>query len=344
MDADVRRRSSSLWCLLRRRLPEDQFRRHYRRVGVLHGPSWTGQAGAVDFYHYGDNMLELAASNVPRSAIKEVTSWLLESGCDVHEQSNDSYTPLLSACSRGLAELAETLLQRGANRFKVSPSGEDAFDCVLGFFAACVEFRARALEEDVDLARLCCRLRNSRIERARALGQLPSSSLAETRLHLSQVATQLALLGGKFVRLTKEEVLAKSSVDQDLADSFGEGLWSGWPGAFLTFDTSISEESTFQESFVNVRSRVLAFRLSQSPPHVRGSHGSHHRSNSWAYYEYVDYDDLCFRNHISCTCFGCRAECPINGDYAKKKMQKHACKPETLNPEQRDFRVSCMPS
>ena len=279
---EVRLTSQSLWGLLFSRHRQDAFHMTYwnYRTAILQGE--------VDFYFMGDNMLELAASNAPRHIAQMVGSWMLDGGSDVNGQSRDGFTPLLSACSRGLSTLATTLLQRGANRFKRSPTGQDPLDCALGFFGACVEFRSRENEDDVDLCRLCFRLRNSRIERARSLGQLPSSPVAEARLRLSQVATQLALLGGKFVKLSKEEVLALSGLDPEALEGSAEALWRGWPGAFLTFDHVISEDTAFQVPFIKARTRVLAYRLSQNKGQPRRFHYVGSDCDSDAGESYVD--------------------------------------------------------
>ncbi|CAE7268095.1 unnamed protein product [Symbiodinium sp. CCMP2456] len=262
LPSEVASRSCRLWALLRNRITPDVL---YRSSLTKPEVKERILLGEVDFFYNGDNLLELAARSLPRSVAKEIGCLLLDGGSDVNGKSSDGFTPLQTACCRGLVGLSELLLQRGANRFRASPAGEDALDCALGFLAACDRFGSQEREEDVDLAKLCCRLRNSRIERARSSGELPSS-LAKARLCLSRVATQLALLGGKFVKLSQKEVFERSGLSQASVQSFEKQLWAGWPGAFLTFDTRISEVPKIQESFAHARSRVLAYRLSQNKP------------------------------------------------------------------------------
>ena len=274
--------------------------------------------GEVDFFYNGDNLLELAARSLPRSEAKEIGCLLLDGGSDVNGESSDGFTPLQTACCRGLVGLSELLLQRGANRFRASPTGEDALDCALGFLAACDLFGSQARQEDVDLAKLCCRLRNSRIERARSSGKLPSA-LAKARLCLSQVATQLALLGGKFVKLSQEEVFEMSGLSKASVQSFGKQLWAGWPGAFLTFDTLISNVPDIQESFAHARSRVLSSRLSQNEKNIFYPSSNHRRFC----YHCDDYDDVCWRDYDYVDWeFLERGDAILSpADYSQRKMQ-----------------------
>ena len=312
LPSEVASRSSRLWTLLRNRITRD----------VLSRSSLAQQAvkerillGEVDFFYNGDNLLELAARSLPRIDAKETGCLLLDGGADVNGKSSDGYTPLQTACCRGLVGLSELLLQRGANRFTASPSGEDALDCALGFLAACNRFGSQEREEDVDLAKLCCRLRNSRIERARSSGELVSS-LVKARLCLSRVATQLALLGGKFVKLSQKEVFERSGLSEASVQSFQKHLWAGWPGAFLTFDTCISEEPKIQESFAHARSRVLAYRLSQN------------KTTTWTYKSPRGNRRFCWVWESDYLCFDWdyedieRGECWLTiGDYSQRKMQ-----------------------
>jgi len=282
LPSEVASRSASLWCLLRNRITRDVL---YRSPLTKLAVKEHILLGEVDFFYNGDNLLELAARSLPRSEAKELGCLLVDGGSDVNAQSLDGFTPLQTACCRGLVGLSELLLQRGANRFRASPTGEDALDCALGFLAACDRFGSQEREEDVDLAKLCCRLRNSRIERARSCGEL-KTALAEARLCLSRVATQLALLGGKFVKLSQEEVFEKSGLNKASVQSFGEHLWAGWPGAFLTFDTWISTVPEIQESFAHARSRVLSYRLSQNK-NITWTCGS---GEHWWHFYYDEWD------------------------------------------------------
>lgn len=312
LPSEVVSRSSRLWTLLRNRITRDVLSRSSLVQLAVKERILLGE---VDFFYNGDNLLELAARSLPRIDAKETGCLLLDGGADVNGKSSDGYTPLQTACCRGLVGLSELLLQRGANRFTASPSGEDALDCALGFLAACDRFGSQEREEDVDLAKLCCRLRNSRIERARSSGELVSS-LAKARLCLSRVATQLALLGGKFVKLSQKEVFERSGLSEASVQSFQKHLWAGWPGAFLTFDTWISEEPKIQESFAHARSRVLAYRLSQN------------KNTTWTYKSPRGNRRFCWVWESDYLCFDWdyedveRGECFLTiGDYSQRKMQ-----------------------
>jgi len=217
--------------------------------------------GDIDFNYKGNNLLERAVTNLPPGDVEEFASVLMNGGADVNRSSRDGYTPLLSACSRGLAKVAQTLLQRGARRQEVGPRGSTALAEALAFFKACVEYRAYEREEDLDLGRLCCGLRSDSIEMARRQG-LPELTLA--RLRLSAAATEKALLGSAGVTLTQEEILAKSGLDKSFAEGLGPDLWAGWPYAFLSFGLEIpTRAKTASQDFTNARSRILSFKLSQ---------------------------------------------------------------------------------
>ncbi|CAE7506926.1 mtpn [Symbiodinium sp. CCMP2456] len=225
--------------------------------------------GDIDFNYSGDNLLERAVTKVPPSDVEEFASLLMNGGADVNLPSRDGYTPLLSACSRGLSTVAEILLRRGA-RNEAGPRGSTALAEALAFFQACVEQRAIERGEDLDLGRLCCSLRSDGIEMARRRG-LPELTLA--RLRLSEAATEKALLGSAGVALRQEEILAKSGLDKSFAESLGPELWAGWPLAFLTFDLDIKTRGAkVTKDFANARSRILCFKLGQEnkkpDPHI----------------------------------------------------------------------------
>lgn len=217
--------------------------------------------GDIDFNYKGNNLLERAVTNLPPGDVEDFASVLMNGGADVNRSSRDGYTPLLSACSRGLAKVAQVLLQRGARRHETGPRGGTALDEALAFFKACVECRAYEREEDLDLGRLCCGLRSDSIEMARRQG-LPELALA--RLRLSEAATEKALLGNAGVTLTQEEILAKSGLEKSFAEGFGPELWAGWPYAFLTFGLDVPKGAkTASQDFTNARSRILSFKLGQ---------------------------------------------------------------------------------
>jgi len=230
--------------------------------------------GDIDFNYKGNNLLERAVANLPPGDVEDFASVLMNGGADVNHSSRDGYTPLLSACSRGLAKVARVLLQRGARRHETGPRGSTALEEALAFFRACVDCRAYEREEDLDLGRLCCSLRSDSIEMARRQG-LPE--LTSARLRLSEAATEKALLGNTSVTLTQEETLAKSGLDKSFAEGLGPELWEGWPYAFLTFGLDIpTSAKTASRDFTNARSRILSFKLGQEnekkrdAPCVRG--------------------------------------------------------------------------
>eukprot|EP00439_Symbiodinium_sp_Y106_P016602 s2090_g2.t1 len=224
------------------------------RKGALNKHRENILQGDIDFNYKGNNLLERAVTNLPPGDVEEFASVLMNGGADVNRSSRDGYTPLLSACSRGLAKVAQTLLQRGARRQEVGPRGSTALAEALAFFKACVEYRAYE-------RRLCCGLRSDSIEMARRQG-LPELTLA--RLRLSAAATEKALLGSAGVTLTQEEILAKSGLDKSFAEGLGPDLWAGWPYAFLSFGLEIpTRAKTASQDFTNARSRILSFKLSQ---------------------------------------------------------------------------------
>ena len=68
-------------------------------------------------------------------------SLLLASGASVNACSVDRSTPLLSACSRGFAQVAKTLLQHGASA-EATLQSDDALRSALKFFRACRVYNA----------------------------------------------------------------------------------------------------------------------------------------------------------------------------------------------------------
>ena len=138
------------------------------------------------FDYLGDNMLELLLNNWSSGAIERPMSLLLAGGACVNTPSNDGYTPLLTACSRGLGEEANLLLEHGASPRQHLPNGDDALISALKFFQACSEVNARSRQEDLHLGWTCCILRAAHIRSA--TGLLP---LEEARLKLSQAGERL---------------------------------------------------------------------------------------------------------------------------------------------------------
>ncbi|CAE7580147.1 mtpn [Symbiodinium natans] len=269
------------------------FRWTHWRQEVLKRHRETILEGDIDFQYKGNNLLELAVANMPAAEVEEVAATFLSGGADVNSPSKDGYTPLLSACSRGLAKVAHVLLQRGARRCHALPQGGTALEEALAFFKACEEYRAYEREEDLDLGRLCCHLRSLSIEAAQKKGLEP---LASARLQLSQAAVALALLGPTGMALTQEQVLAESGLDHSLVDALGPQLWAGWPWAFLTFDLDIPEEAaTPSVDFANARSRILSFKLSQEKkPSREGSRNRGPFEDYWSVYsDYICECPLC---------------------------------------------------
>ena len=89
--------------------------------------------GELDFHYDGDNMLELLLKNPHSFVIQSFMSLLLRGGACVNSPSNDGYTPLLTACRRGLSKQIKHLLQLGANPQQQLPNGDDALVSALNF-------------------------------------------------------------------------------------------------------------------------------------------------------------------------------------------------------------------
>mmetsp|Transcript_29876 Transcript_29876/g.55999 ORF Transcript_29876/g.55999 Transcript_29876/m.55999 type:complete len:469 (-) Transcript_29876:261-1667(-) len=220
--------------------------------------------GDVQFDYQGNNLLELAVSNVSADQAPAVAKLFMDGGADLNGRSRDGYTPLLSACSRGLAKVADELVQRGARRTEILPGGDTALKCALRFFKACLEHKSMEREEDLELARFCCSLRSHEIELALKAGL---TSLAAARLQLSDAATRLALLGPTGVVLRQEDVLRETGLPESLVAALGEQLWEGWPHAFLTFGLDVpARAESFEDDFTSARSRVLYYRASSYQP------------------------------------------------------------------------------
>jgi len=214
--------------------------------------------GELDFHYDGDNMLELLLKNPHSFVIQSFMSLLLRGGACVNSPSNDGYTPLLTACRRGLSKEINLLLQHGANPQQQLPNGDDALVSALNFFHACSkvnDVNARPLQEDLDLGRICCILRANNIQSA--TGLLP---LEEARLKLSQAAIELALLAPAAVSLCQKRILEKSAVDPAVAEAFGEDLWAGWPTAFFTFSRQIPKVGhAWDKDFLAARRQILRY-------------------------------------------------------------------------------------
>ena len=211
--------------------------------------------GELDFHYDGDNMLELLLKNPHSFVIQSFMSLLLRGGACVNSPSNDGYTPLLTACRRGLSKEINLLLQHGANPQQQLPNGDDALVSALNFFHACSEVNACPLQEDLDLGRICCILRANNIQSA--TGLLP---LEEARLKLSQAAIELALLARAGASLCQKRILEKSGIDPALTEAFGEDLWAGWPTAFFTFSGQIPKVGhAWDKDFLAARHKILRY-------------------------------------------------------------------------------------
>ena len=214
--------------------------------------------GELDFHYDGDNMLELLLKNPHSFVIQSFMSLLLRGGACVNSPSNDGYTPLLTACRRGLSKQIKHLLQLGANPQQQLPNGDDALVSALNFFHACSkvnDVNARPLQEDLDLGRTCCIFRATNIQSA--TGLLP---LEEARLKLSQAAIELALLARAGASLCQKRILEKSGMDPALTEAFGEDLWAGWPTAFFTFSGQIPKVGhAWDKDFLAARHKILRY-------------------------------------------------------------------------------------
>jgi len=247
---DVKERSKKLWSVFKSQtFPGFSKINRDDKHAVLNGE--------VDFDYDGDNMLELLLKNPCSFVIEIFMDSLLAGGACVNSPSNDGYTPLLTACSRGLGEEANLLLEHGASPRQHLPNGDDALISALKFFQACSEVNARSRQEDLHLGWTCCILRAAHIRSA--TGLLP---LEEARLKLSQAAIELALLAPAAVSLCQKRILEKSAVDPAVAEAFGEDLWAGWPQAFFTFSLQIPKVvHDWDKDFSVARQRILAYKL-----------------------------------------------------------------------------------
>ncbi|CAK9091377.1 unnamed protein product, partial [Durusdinium trenchii] len=216
--------------------------------------------GEVDFVFHGDNFLELAISNFPPFFVEEYVNLLLSGGACVNTPSSDRFTPLLSACSRGFGQIAETLLQHGANP-ETRRDNDDALRCALEFFKACVDYSSRERMEDISLAQACCKLRAEKIRR-----QTNLSPLAQARLRLSQVAIEQSLVSMVGFEVSKEKVLQLSGLRTEEVEEFGSELWAGWPFAFLSFEVPLPQSSEPDTFFCYARERILTYHLCKERP------------------------------------------------------------------------------
>ena len=182
---EVKERSKELFSIFKRRIRTQHF--HIDAINRINRHEEAILNGEVAFDYLGDNMLELLLNNWPSGAIERPMSLLLAGGACVNSPSNDGYTPLLIACSRGLGEEANLLLEHGASPRQHLPNGDDALISALKFFQACSEVNARSRQEDLHLGWTCCILRAAHIRSA--TGLLP---LEEARLKLSQAGERLA--------------------------------------------------------------------------------------------------------------------------------------------------------
>ena len=168
-----------------------QLRQAFRRKQLRGGDAINRHEeailnGEVAFDFEGDNLMELLLSNWSPDLIERPLHMLLAGGASVNSRSNDGYTPLLTACSRGLGKAAKLLLQHGADPLQRLAHGDrdDALSSALKFFQACCEVNSWSREDDLDLGRTCCLLRAANIQAAPAL--LP---LEQARLKLSQAGS-----------------------------------------------------------------------------------------------------------------------------------------------------------
>jgi hypothetical protein len=146
---DVKERSKKLWSFFK-----SQFFSGFSKIN--RDDEHAVLNGEVDFDYDGDNMLELLLKNPFPLVIEIFMDSLLAGGACVNSPSNDGYTPLLTACRRGLSKQIKHLLQLGANPQQQLPNGDDALVSALNFFHACSkvnDVNARPLQEDLDLGR-----------------------------------------------------------------------------------------------------------------------------------------------------------------------------------------------
>ncbi|CAJ1446981.1 unnamed protein product [Effrenium voratum] len=205
-------------------------------------------------------MLELAVDMLGEEQATKAVEWMVQGGVGVNEPSGNGYTPLLTACSRGLPQVASSLRRHGA-KDEVVLQGQDALIAALKFFEACVKYKSRPRAEDLRLAQLCLQMRAEKIAEV-ADGLLPRD---RARLLLSQAATELALLSPTGAELSQAQVLARSGQ----TDQPEEDLFRGWPAAFLTFVVGkIPEVEVWDEGFVSARLRLLTHRVEEAakPP------------------------------------------------------------------------------
>jgi len=217
-------------------------------------------AGDINWNYGGRNMLELAVDMLGEEQATKAVEWMVQGGVGVNEPSGNGYTPLLTACSRGLPQVASSLRRHGA-KDEVVLQGQDALIAALKFFEACVKYKSRPRAEDLRLAQLCLQMRAEKIAEV-ADGLLPRD---RARLLLSQAATELALLSPTGAELSQAQVLARSGQ----TDQPEEDLFRGWPAAFLTFVVGkIPEVEVWDEGFVSARLRLLTHRVEEAakPP------------------------------------------------------------------------------
>jgi len=262
---------------------------------IIEGETPAICCGEVDFNFQGDNLLELAISNFPTFNVDEYVNLLLSAGASVNERSVDRYTPLLSACARGFGKIAETLLNHGADP-QATHCSTDALGSALKFFEACVDFGSCERTEDFQLAKFCCHLRDLKIQRI-----LPTlTPLAQARLRLSKVATEMALLAFPGFKLSKAKVLQKIDLSEKEVEDFGSDLWVGWPVAFLTFADTIDPSCRrFDHYFVHARARVLTYYVHEelNKPRIQPKESRIDDTSS----EYTDYT-----SYYGCDCEACR--------------------------------------
>lgn len=104
------------------------------------------------------------------------------------------------------------------------------------------------------------------------------------RRELARVATKLALFSPLGTIITKESVIAESTIPKETLDDLQNGLWSGWPAAFFRLssthacDDNGSRKRSFDPNFVCIRARVLKQYLKESfdsePLHLGRPNGS----------------------------------------------------------------------
>ncbi|CAJ1399131.1 unnamed protein product [Effrenium voratum] len=254
-------------------------------------------SGDVLFQIQEYSLLELAVDNMSSQDADAAVKLMSAGGACVNAPSRGRWTPLLTACCRGLARAAASLRARGARETN------HELPAALKFFEACVEHRAEPREEDVDLAKLCVELRDLEISKLQE-----RRPVARARLLLSRAATEMALLAPGGSKLCKKDVVSRCAegLSELGVDELSHGLWVGWPVAFLTFRTSeISEDpNTWDRGFVSARSRLLLYwRSLCKGPEVAP-----------ATVNYGDVETSSFYTNSMCYCELCFPECRPSGD------------------------------